>query len=809
MLKKLTFFVIALCFGFVSLSSGEVHAVTAADWQAGRIIDDALFTDPNSMSAAQIQAFLNSKVGTGGNGRVAGQCDTNGVGTSELGGGTREQYGSAHGNPTPFTCLKDYYEVPKTTPGAGMPASNYGGAAIPAGAESAAQLIWDAAQRYSISPKVLLVTIQKESVGPLTTDDWPFRSQYTYAMGAHCPDSGPGGSANCDPNYAGFSIQISESAALLRYYLDNMTQSWWPYAKPFATNSILWNVSGTGCGAGAVYVQSKATAALYTYTPYQPNQAALNNLYSTGDGCSAYGNRNFWRIYNDWFGSTQFPQPAGGSLLYQASTGIIYLADGLTRYQVPDWDMMINYGLNYYPVQTVPDATIQSLADGGLLTNLIYDNNGVYLVNNRARLPVSQAMCTAWGFSCYDGAKVKPLGATLQTQYLQQGGVLLPLMKANGVLYKLSAGLKQPIANSKTLTDLGLASTLALSSSATNSKQPLGGLLLTTPGVIQFSPDPHIYYFDGTNYVTVGDMEAYADWRLSQATYLSVPVSSFNQTSPSSSPLNSWVISEGKYYIVDQGRKLLIPASLTSLWPNPQFTGPPQMLFDGLPTENLSPLVKAGTAVYLLKSGQKHYVQTIEEYSGLQAIIGGVTGIRPERISSIPQGNDALVDGSLIIIQDGSGVIYVVNNNKLTHIPSPNIFDAYGYIWGAVRSYPTSITTDYPVDGLVLGNNLAPDGTHYVVSGSSLYQLTGPQAGDFGAIDSKFTPISHQAIKRNPLPLSRFLLNTDDGRVYYASGGALHYVSSMAAFLAYGGGRTSRSTVNTNTIQSFIVAQPI
>jgi hypothetical protein len=280
----------------------SVSAANAANWQAGRIIDDGVFTDADAMSVTEIQNFLNEKVGTGGYGKTAGQCDTNGTAISEYGGGTRAEYGAAHGNPAPFTCLKDYYEVPKTSPGPGIPANNYGGVAIPAGAKSAAQLIWDAAHANNISPKVLLVTIQKESAGPLTTDDWPFRSQYTYAMGAHCPDSGPGGSANCDPNYAGFSIQISESASLLRWYLDNMDQPWWTYKKP-GNNSILYNPN-TGCGSSNVYIQSRATAALYTYTPYQPNQAALNNLYGTGDSCSAYGNRNFWRIFTDWFGTT-------------------------------------------------------------------------------------------------------------------------------------------------------------------------------------------------------------------------------------------------------------------------------------------------------------------------------------------------------------------------------------------------------------------------------------------------------------------------------------------------------------------------
>lgn len=305
MIKKFGLLLTILCFSFASLGGGVIQAVTAADWRAGRIIDDSIFTDKNSMSIPEIQAFLNQKVGTGGSASATpGVCDSNGTRTSEFGGGTRAQYGAAHGNPAPFTCLKDYYEVPKTSPSPGIPANNYGGAPIPAGAKGAAQLIWDAAQQYNISPKVLLVNIQKESSGPLITDDWPFRSQYTYAMGAHCPDSGPNHSANCDSNYAGFSIQIAESAALFRYYLDNMGEPWWTYKKP-GNNSILFNPNGA-CGSGNVFIESKATAALYTYTPYQPNGAALNNMYGTGDSCSAYGNRNFWRMYNDWFGKSVF-----------------------------------------------------------------------------------------------------------------------------------------------------------------------------------------------------------------------------------------------------------------------------------------------------------------------------------------------------------------------------------------------------------------------------------------------------------------------------------------------------------------------
>ena len=272
-------------------------AADKANWSAGNIISDSNFTDKNSMSVQDIQAFLDQKIGT---------CDVWGKAkATEYGSNlTRAEYAASRGwNAPPYTCLNMYHEVPKTSPTGGTPANNYSNPnSIPSGAQSAAWIIKDAANRYNISPKVLLVKIATESLGPLTSDTWPLFSQYRYAMGSHCPDSGPNGSANCDTNYAGFSIQMYSAAELMRWYLDSMDQSWWSYKKPHQTNRILWNIEPSGCGAGDVYIQNKATAALYTYTPYQPNQAALNNLYGTGDNCSAYGNRNVWRVYTDWFG---------------------------------------------------------------------------------------------------------------------------------------------------------------------------------------------------------------------------------------------------------------------------------------------------------------------------------------------------------------------------------------------------------------------------------------------------------------------------------------------------------------------------
>jgi|GEM_PF-979334 len=270
-----------------ALFTGASSALTGTDFRPGRIIDDVIFTNKSSMSVAQIQQFLESKV-------AGGSCDTSGTRPSTrwyTAAGryyTHAEWGALNANPAPFVCLTTYKENPTTKQ------TNLGNPTLViAGAQTAAEIIYNAGQQYNINPQTLLVLLQKEQ--SLITDDWPWLDQYAKATGAYCPDTAP-----CDAAQAGFGTQVREAARLFRYYMDT------PWLYFVGNNYVLYNPN-TACGGTTVYIENKATEALYHYTPYQPNAAALSNLYGTGDGCSAYGNRNFWRMFNDWFGNTIGP----------------------------------------------------------------------------------------------------------------------------------------------------------------------------------------------------------------------------------------------------------------------------------------------------------------------------------------------------------------------------------------------------------------------------------------------------------------------------------------------------------------------
>jgi len=234
----------------------------------GYIISDYLFYNGSAMDAAGVQGFLNAKVPS---------CDA----------------GS--------TCLKGYTEATTSQPANAM-CSSYAGA----GSESAAQIIAKVGLSCGISQKVILVTLQKEQ--GLVTSTGPSSSRYRIAMGYACPDT-----SGCDTTYYGFFNQVYNAAKQLKRYGNPPGTSdyfnWFPVGQ---TTSVRFNPS-TACGSSPVLIQNKATAALYYYTPYQPNAAALASSYGLGDSCSAYGNRNFFSYYSDWFGSTTTVEPPFGN----------------------------------------------------------------------------------------------------------------------------------------------------------------------------------------------------------------------------------------------------------------------------------------------------------------------------------------------------------------------------------------------------------------------------------------------------------------------------------------------------------------
>jgi len=161
---------------------------------------------------------------------------------------------------------------------------------------TAAEIIVSAAAEERISPRYMLVMLQKEQ--SLISAKNPTQKQLDWATGYGICDS----CSMEEPavqKFRGFATQVRRSAGIMRYYYDNIAQGWIKRA------GQQYSIDNT-----AVVPESHATAFLYTYTPH------------------ITGNKNFWKIWTQWFLSV-YPD---GSIIKASGDATVYLIqDGKRR----------------------------------------------------------------------------------------------------------------------------------------------------------------------------------------------------------------------------------------------------------------------------------------------------------------------------------------------------------------------------------------------------------------------------------------------------------------------------------------------
>lgn len=257
----------------------QASAISGSEFDPGNIISDSEFYNGSAMTEAEIQSFLNSQTGI--------------LKTLRQTVSTRDR------------------EVSQTT-GNLICEEIKGGSNL-----LASTMIYRAQVACGISAKVILVTLQKEQ--GLITNSSPTYHNINFALGYGCPDT----PAGCSGSYEGFGYQVFTGTRQFKAYKAAN------FAKQPETHTIAYFPNNPSCGSKSVKVTNYATAALYNYTPYVPNAAALANLRGLGDGCSSYGNRNFWYYYYSWFGNptditpTASVERIGGANRYETSSLLV------------------------------------------------------------------------------------------------------------------------------------------------------------------------------------------------------------------------------------------------------------------------------------------------------------------------------------------------------------------------------------------------------------------------------------------------------------------------------------------------------
>ena len=207
----------------------------ATEFDPGFIVSDDSFYDSSAMTEDEIQAFLES-VPTAGPTTACRASTTTRQTTT-----TQPAVGGAH-------------------------CAEYRGGIR----ERASRIIAKAAAACGVSPRTLLVLLQKEQ--SLLTR--PSESGYLRATGYGCPDT-----ADCDTKYFGFFNQVYNAAWQFRQYTEEPDR-----AVPDRHGPGAGTIPTRRAAPHPSRSRNQATANLYNYTPYQPNAATIADP-ETGDAC--------------------------------------------------------------------------------------------------------------------------------------------------------------------------------------------------------------------------------------------------------------------------------------------------------------------------------------------------------------------------------------------------------------------------------------------------------------------------------------------------------------------------------------------
>lgn len=717
-------FVALLSVAVFSLSFVTPRHASADSFNQNNIIDDAVFDNANSMSAGQIDSWLNTNF--------------------------------------PSSCISTNNGFSSPDPIGYNPSQGF----LYGGNVSAGQVIYDASQAYGINPQVLISTLQKES--SVVSGDASYHCAYmNTAMGYGCPDSG---SCPTDPaTMSGFSKQVIHAAWLFKFGEQRSEgNTGWAVIKGGWDNSddpptcyggpMTQGTLSRGCGQAATYydgyttidgtavhMDDGATAALYWYTPHFS------------------GNQHFFSIFTGWFGSTT-NSSLKYSVIQDPSANALYLQTSAGKYYLPSYAIMHDWGLDTLPVQQVSEAYFNSLPTHGWVGHLLSDDWGnLFIVENQTLHYVRQSDYLSL-LNLSAGDAVQSLGLTRSmpsTTWL--GRFAQDSSQPNGQIWLLDKGQKHAIADANMLYEWGYTPDQL----TTLSTSYLSGLTTGSP-VTQYASAGSANYV-----VDTGRKLSFGNGDIQNAYYGSTSPVSYDASTLSFLPTNAATVfgvnsANGQWFMLEAGKKHYISSGdLAQQWGK---TGSTPL--SGLSPAFLAALPDGGNLAYVVQTaspsqewivdGTKHYVSSS---SVAQAWLA--SGVSPPTYSS--QSLDLLsqgADATTTINVPGSPYTYTMDAGTKHYLMSSAAKSAWG---GTVMSVSSALMNNVP-EGSFL-NYLAKDssGQAYLVMNGTEYPISSSYYDAWGVNSS--TPVMASAT------LSRYTLSNTTLQAFIKIGSTSYIMS--------------------------------
>lgn len=634
---------------------------SGADFDPGYIVSDANFYDGAAMDVAGVQGFINAK----NSGCAAG-----------------------------VTCLRNYIQPTPT-----MSATAYCSAIPGAAWESAASIIMRVGAACGISQRALLVILQKEQ--GLVTATAPSARAFTAATGFSCPDT-----AACDPAYGGFFYQVYYAAR--QYVIYKMRPGNFNH-QPNAWNNVRWHPNAA-CGTSPVFIRNNATAGLYNYTPYQPNAAALANLYGTGDACSSYGNRNFFRLWSDWFGS---PVTIYG-LVRPAGSSTIYLQSGSSVFPFSTPEVQAQYG-GIGAVVDVPAATFAVWAVGPALGQVVQSTDGSrYVVDSGRRYRLINCdQAFDYALPC-EG--VPTVGANVLGRMPFAGNLNYTAKLPDGSLWLMQDGVRKQFSDPAQFVQFGIPATpsalspLALAASTFGPPVPLSGLLWD--GATTYKVITPAGIFDASTFGAAG-------WNQFATRYYPESMAQLVTTAP----LPARLLSSGRSFIATPSGWLEVGAGLYG--DASVFTSLPPGAFGSVPIVGRAMGAhfvreRSSTQRYFIGGGVRLAV-TAENASAIVAAYGvpaAVNVVFDGALTGVPERIDA--SALSLVRETGTTQVYLLAGSKRYPIVTDELLTLFARL-GDVKDVATADIAQFPIAGTATRAVRAATGEYLLLDAGRRY----------------------------------------------------------------------------------------
>jgi hypothetical protein len=325
---------------------------------------------------------------------------------------------------------------------------------------SAALHIYRVAQIYRINPKVILTVLQKEQ--SLIEDGAPQQSQIDWAMGYGCFDG-----QQCDDHWRGLAKQISSAAEQMRYYFDHVTEFNFQPNKTSVVDATMVTPTNIATAAlynytphlhGNVmfqnlwnrYFVTKLPDGTVVQAPGDPLvwliQGGQRRLFASALALASRANKNAIvtirpaDLMNYAVGpDIQFAQYA---LLRGNPSGRIYLLVNDQKRWIVSMDVFRTLGFNPEEVEQVSDEGLVAIADGSVIAmgdahptgSFLRDaaSKNLYYVESGHKYPVVDAAIMSINYPTLRSL-------TVPTTVLDSYMTSLPMTLKNGILIKGSA----------------------------------------------------------------------------------------------------------------------------------------------------------------------------------------------------------------------------------------------------------------------------------------------------------------------------------------------------------------------------------